>query len=59
MYDFDVSSSLISKITDRILPKIKEWQGRPLKEKYFLVWVDCIFYSIREEGQVKKKFVRG
>ena len=59
MYGFDVSSSLISKITDRILPKIKEWQGRPLKEKYFLVWVDCIFYSIREEGQVKKKFVRG
>ena len=57
MYGFDVSPSLISKITDRILPKLSEWQQRPLKEKYFLVWIDCIFYKIREEGQVKNKAV--
>ncbi|OAQ20906.1 IS256 family transposase [Thermosulfurimonas dismutans] len=57
MYGFDVSPSLISNITDRILPKIKEWQARPLKEKYFLLWIDCIFYNIREDGQVRKKAI--
>jgi len=57
MYVFEVSPSLISKITDRILPKIREWQARPLKEKYFLLWIDCIFYNIRENGQVRKKAI--
>jgi len=37
MYGFDVGSSLISKITDRILPRIKEWPNRLLKDKYFLI----------------------
>ena len=57
MYGVDISPSLISKITDRILPKIKDWQSRPLKEKYFLLWIDCIFYNIREDGQVRKKAI--
>ena len=57
MYGFNVSPSLISRITDRILPRIKEWQARPLKEKYFLLWIDCIFYNIREDGQVRKKAI--
>ena len=57
MYGFDVSPSLISKITDRILPRIEEWLNRPLKDKYFLIWIDCLFYKIREEGQVKSKAV--
>jgi len=57
MYGFDISPSLISRITDRILPKLSEWQQRPLKEKYFLVWIDCIFYKVREDGQVKNKAI--
>ena len=57
MYGFDVSPSLISKITDRILPRIEEWLSRPLKDKYFLIWIDCLFYKIREAGQVKSKAV--
>ena len=57
MYGFDVSPSLISKITDRVLPKFEEWQSRPLKEKYFIVWIDCIFYKVKEEGKVESKAV--
>ena len=57
VYGFDVSPSLISKITDRLLPEIEEWRSRPLKEKYFLIWIDCIFYKAREEGQVRNKAV--
>lgn len=57
MYGFEVSASLISKITDRLLPEIEEWRSRPLKEKYFLIWIDCIFYKAREDGQVRNKAV--
>ena len=31
MYGFEVSPSLISKITDRLLPEIEEWRSRLLK----------------------------
>jgi len=30
LYDMDISDSAISRITDKILPIVKEWQERPL-----------------------------
>ena len=30
MYDTDVSAATLSAITDKIVPQVKEWQGRPL-----------------------------
>ena len=43
---------MISKITDKILPKIKEWQSRPLNPVYPFVFMDCIHYKVREEGRI-------
>lgn len=40
MYDTQISHMVISEITDRIIPKIKEWQNRPLKGLYCIVWLD-------------------
>jgi len=57
IYGVEVSTSLISKITDRILPRLEDWQARPLKDRYFLIWIECIFYKVREKGQVKTKAV--
>ena len=34
LYDIDISNSTISRITDKILPIVKEWQERPLEEVY-------------------------
>jgi transposase-like protein len=31
MYGMEISASLISRLTDRILPRLKEWQQRPLQ----------------------------
>ncbi len=31
MYSIDVSPTLISNITDKIIPSIKEWECRPLE----------------------------
>ncbi|MEI7669598.1 MAG: transposase [Pseudomonadota bacterium] len=37
MYGVGVDKSQISGITDRIIPVIKEWQGRPLEAAYPIV----------------------
>ena len=40
LYDIDISDSTISRITDKILPIVKEWQERPLEEVYAVVFMD-------------------
>lgn len=55
LYGVEVSAELVSKITDRIVPEIKEWQNRPLEKVYPFVFMDAIHYKVREEGQVKKR----
>jgi len=57
MYGMEISPSLISKLTERILPRIEEWQSRPLEKVYVILFVDCIFYKVREEGRVKDKAI--
>lgn len=57
MYDFEISDGTISSITDSILPEIKEWQNRPLESVYPVIWMDAMFYKVREDGVVKSKAV--
>jgi putative transposase len=57
MYGIELSASLISRLTDRIVPRIEEWQSRPLKAVYSVIWLDCIFYKVREEGKVINKAI--
>ena len=57
IYGIEVSSTMISKITDKILPEIKEWQTRQLEEVYPIVFMDAIHYSVRQDGIVIKKAV--
>jgi len=57
MYGMEISPSLISKLTEKILPRLEEWQSRPLDKVYVILFVDCIFYKVREEGRVKDKAI--
>lgn len=57
LYGIEVSPTMISKITDKILPEIKEWQTRQLEEVYPIVFMDAIHYSVRQDGIVIKKAV--
>ncbi len=57
MYDMDISHDTLSSITERIMPLIKEWQGRPLDELYCIVWMDAIHYKVKEQGKVKSRAV--
>ena len=49
LYGIELSAEMVSKITDRILPEIKEWQSRPLNPIYPFVFMDCIHYKVRED----------
>ena len=55
LYGIDVSATMVSNITDQIIPDIKEWQGRPLDDVYPIVFIDAVHFSVREDSRVVKK----
>jgi len=55
VYNFDVSTSTISRITDRITSDIIAWQNRPLEPIYLIVWMDGIVFKVRENSKVINK----
>jgi putative transposase len=50
LYGIDVSPDLISTVTDAVLETVCEWQNRPLKTSYPLVFFDALRVKIRDEG---------
>lgn len=57
VYNFDVSTSTISRITDKIAGDIVAWQNRPLEPIYLIVWMDGIVFKVRENSKVINKTV--
>lgn len=57
IYGLRVSDGAISAITDKLIPALKQWQGRPLQSHYPFVWLDAIHYKIKEEGRYIGKAV--
>jgi len=57
IYGLDVSDSTVSRITDKILPIVREWQQRPLESVYAVVFMDGMFFHVRSEGAIAKKAV--
>ena len=55
IYDYDVSTATISRITDRISNDIIEWQNRSLEPVYLIVWMDGIVFKVRENSKVINK----
>ncbi|HEX8333493.1 MAG TPA: IS256 family transposase [Segetibacter sp.] len=55
VYGFTLSPTTLSRITDKVIPLIQEWQQRPLEGQYCIVWMDAMFYKVREEGRVVSK----
>ncbi|HBE04888.1 MAG TPA: IS256 family transposase, partial [Firmicutes bacterium] len=55
LYGIEVSPTLISNVTNKIMPLIKEWQNRPLPNIYAVVFMDAIHFNVRQDGQITKK----
>ncbi len=57
IYDVQISHSTLSEITERIIPKVKEWQCRPLESMYTIVWLDAMHYKVKDGGRVTSRAV--
>ncbi|EQK37156.1 MAG: IS256 family transposase [Paraclostridium dentum] len=55
IYGVDISHTLVSKITDRVLPLANEWQNRPLDSIYPIVFMDAVHYKVRIDGRIINK----
>jgi len=55
IYGIDASPALISKITDKVLPAVQEWQSRPLERIYPIVFLDGIVYKVKKDAKVVNK----
>lgn len=47
IYGLSVSDSTISRVTDKILPIVREWQQRPLESLYAVVFMDAVHFHVR------------
>ena len=57
LYNFQISTSTISKITDKVNEDIVVWQNRPLEPLYLIVWMDGIVFKVRDNSRVINKTV--
>ena len=47
LYGVDISPDYVSKVTDRVLEDVQEWQNRPLESVYPVAFFDAIRVKIR------------
>lgn len=57
MYGIEYSTTAISAITDRVWPALQEWQQRPLRPCYPILYLDGIHYRVKEDGRYVDKCV--
>ncbi|CAM5781906.1 MULTISPECIES: IS256 family transposase [Brevibacillus] len=55
LYGIEVSPTLISNVTNKIVPMIKEWQNRPLQAVYAVVFLDAIHFKVKQDGAIVNK----
>lgn len=57
MYDTDISAATLSAITDKVIPLVTEWQSRPLESLYCIVWLDAMYYKVKDGGKYATRCV--
>ena len=55
LYDIPLSAESVSRMTDKIMPLIVEWQNRPLNENYTFVFMDAIHYKVKQNNRIISK----
>lgn len=57
LYDADISASLVSQVTERVMEQVLAWQSRPLDAVYPIVFLDCIVVKVRQDRRVVNKAI--
>jgi putative transposase len=55
IYGISVSPSMVSKVTDKIIPSIYEWHSRPLDRVYAMVYLDAIHFKVKQDHRIINK----
>jgi transposase-like protein len=55
LYGVEVSPTMISNVTNKLVPLIKEWQSRPLQSVYAVVFLDAIHFKVKQDGHIVNK----
>ncbi len=50
IYDSDISHTILSEITDRVIPAIRLWQGHSLDPIYTITWLDAMYYKVKDDS---------
>ena len=57
LYGAQISTSLISQITNEVMDAVIAWQNRPLSSIYPIVFFDCIVMKVRQDKRIINKSV--
>lgn len=55
LYGIEVSPTMISNVTNKLIPLVKEWQNRPLQGLYAVVFMDAIHFKVKQDGAIVNK----
>ncbi len=55
LYGIEVSPSMISNITDKVMGAAAEWQNRMLDEVYPIVYMDAVHFKVRDDHRIVTK----
>lgn len=57
LYGVHISPDMVTSITNKVIPKIKEWQNRPLEAVYPIIFIDATYFNVKIEHSIVKKAV--
>jgi len=52
LYNAEISPTMVSTITDKVIDIATAWQNRPLESTYVAVFFDAIHFKVRDNGKV-------
>ena len=57
LYGVHISPDMVTSITNKIIPKIREWQNRPLESVYPIIFIDATYFNVKVEQSIVKRAV--
>ena len=57
-YGIEISAEYVSHITDVVIEHARLWQNRPLEPVYPFVFMDAIYYKVKEDSKIKNRGVK-
>ena len=57
IYGVEVSSTLISQVTEEVMEEVRVWQSRPREPLYMIVYLDALLGKTRQQGRVENRAV--